>query len=570
MKKNRILGLLLAAAMTLGMSVPALAYDPAEEPVRVTIQSGVRGGRASRVAQLPTDITTYNAYQLMTMSSTLKDHTDKDTFGHGEDGDHDLDCYNISYMPNDKYRDIMLAAMGSLSSKPWTEAPTLITTVTEDNLATALGTVTSKSALAQEFADAVYTAILADTTTYTPDDTIDSTTVTSLNGGQGYWLFADNRTLSGDDQVARSLILLATKGEPDLVISPKTSVPTLEKKVGDGASGTSGLSYDDYATAGIGDTVSFRITAGSLPVGQLASYDSLEYTIHDTYNADELEADLDNMVVMLGSTQLTAGTAYEVDENPTDGCSFHITMDLKDLTGLTASSTITVTYDAEVLAGADIGNDGNQNTAYLEYDNDPYDDTSTGRTPDDTVAVFVFDLEVIKIAGNNPNAPLSGATFILSRGTGSSQRWATVDTNNNNKLTGWVTSAENATLLTTGNNGTITFSGLDAGTYFLTETAAPEGYNRLTSDVTIVITPTITLTDEVPSITALTVTADGKSGAGTPPTGTASVSISNSSGTELPETGGIGTTIFYVAGGALVIGAIVLFITKRRMGKEEH
>ena len=131
----------------------------------------------------------------------------------------------------------------------------------------------------------------------------------------------------------------------------------------------------------------------------------------------------------------------------------------------------------------------------------------------------------------------------------------------NGKLTSWVavpTTEEGKeiiwpanTVLTTDAKGSITISGLDADTYYLRETKAPDGYNKLAEDVTVTITPTKS-TDGT-TLTLAPVTAK----------------VNNQSGTELPSTGGMGTTIFYVLGSVLVLAAVVLLVTKKRMSVKD-
>ena len=127
-------------------------------------------------------------------------------------------------------------------------------------------------------------------------------------------------------------------------------------------------------------------------------------------------------------------------------------------------------------------------------------------------------------------------------------------------------------MLTSDENGMFKVAGLDEGTYLLREIVAPTGYNMLSADITVVITATTSTTwDGVNANTALTkleVTADGKAGTGDVSTGIAGITVENNKGATLPETGGIGTTIFYVLGAILVLGAGVLLVTKKRMSAD--
>ena len=134
----------------------------------------------------------------------------------------------------------------------------------------------------------------------------------------------------------------------------------------------------------------------------------------------------------------------------------------------------------------------------------------------------------------------------------------------------WSKNVSDATTLVTDGNGQIKVNGLAAGTYYLKETKAPDGYNQLENPVEMVIGAAIgvdTTTGEQ-ELTALSITVDGKEGTADTNTGTVTATIINNKGVTLPSTGGIGTTIFYVIGGILVIGAAVVLIVRRRMNAE--
>ena len=120
--------------------------------------------------------------------------------------------------------------------------------------------------------------------------------------------------------------------------------------------------------------------------------------------------------------------------------------------------------------------------------------------------------------------------------------------------------------MTSDANGKFAIAGLDAGNYYLRETKAPVGYNLLKDDIAVVIAATLDKSENSPALTALTIQIDSGSAAnGNLATGVVSTDVKNNSGAVLPETGGIGTTIFYVVGGVLFVGAAVLLVVKRRM-----
>ena len=176
---------------------------------------------------------------------------------------------------------------------------------------------------------------------------------------------------------------------------------------------------------------------------------------------------------------------------------------------------------------------------------------------------------------------LHGAEFVLYRlqADGSTKEYVILDSNDvidfdsANGTKGWTTDLTKATTLTTPAGGKFAVKGLDDGTYYLKETKAPTGYNLLTSDITVVITANTSNSQSgagaVTELTELNVTANGKAGSVDLTNGIGEITVGNNQGAELPSTGGIGTTIFYVAGSIMVLAAAILLITKRRMGNND-
>ena len=216
-------------------------------------------------------------------------------------------------------------------------------------------------------------------------------------------------------------------------------------------------------------------------------------------------------------------------------------------------STIVVTYYAVLNEKAIIGTDGNPNKVKLEYSNDPTQNT-TGETKESEVKVFTWEIPVAKV--DDKGSALTGAEFSLYKDEACKTVVDVVATETAGiyKVCTKNDSADghkHIITITTDSNGKLQIEGLEQGAYYLKETKAPAGYNLLTDAIKIVIG------------------ADGALAAGDAETTTSEVVVENRAGTVLPETGGIGTTIFYVAGGALVLAAVVLLITKKRMASEE-
>lgn len=352
--------------------------------------------------------------------------------------------------------------------------------------------------------------------------------------------------------------------DPTVTIKEKNGEPTIEKYVDN----------DKSNDAGIGDTVNFQIDVAVLD-GQPHNY-----VIHDAMSAG---LNFNNDVVVYRTRATDAGssgtgipldtlikdTDYTVEKTTTctastkiTGCTFEIKF--KD-DALKANDIITVQYTATVNANAVIGVDGNPNEAILEYNN-KYTAPSTTKT-------YVWEMGVHKFANlgtNDPNHALANAEFQLYKDivdkNGTTTMYAIFSDATNSEdgtsvynLTGWTADATRATTVVTPASGNIKFVGLDAGTYYLKETKAPTGYNTLPAPITVEISSTLP-TAKVPSTTVTyTVKCDGHEADGH------IIPVENKSGTVLPSTGGIGTTIFYVIGGGLMVAAAILLITKKRM-----
>lgn len=402
-------------------------------------------------------------------------------------------------------------------------------------------------------------------------------TGTALTSGEntladGYYLVVDTTADVGKGG-AYNTALLQVVGDIDITV--KTDVPTVEKKVLEddkySQDGGYGEGYNDVADYNMGDVVPFHLI-GSVP--DMSRYDTYKYIFHDTLSTG-LTLNEDSVKVYVASdkkgTNKTEITGWTKAVN---GQSFTVSFtDLKTVSGVSQEKYIIVEYTATLNQAAVVGLDGNPNVVYLEYSNKPDqsgggDTGNTGKTPEDKVIVFTYELDTTKVDGQDNSNKLSGAEFKLHN---ADNKWAIVDSNN--KVTGWADTEEGGSKLTSDANGLFKVIGLDDGTYYLKETKAPTGYNLLSSEITVVITATTTngqnWTDGNASnaLTNLAVTADGKAGTGDTNTGIAGITVANNKGSTLPETGGMGTTIFYVLGTILVLGAAIMLITKRRMNK---
>lgn len=328
---------------------------------------------------------------------------------------------------------------------------------------------------------------------------------------------------------------------PNVTIREKNEVPTNVKTVEEDSTGVYGPKND----ADIGQTVNFKSTV-TIPDGSenLVFHDTMTagLTLNKTEGAIKVYTDED-MTTELAADNYTVTTAELTDE-----CTFEVTFVPAYLDSLTETATVYVKYSATVNENAVIGGAGNPNTSKLSYG----DSTNTKFTPPSTTITYTWEFDVLKYANGDESKVLADAQFVLLN-----EDKNQVATIVNGKLTGWAdlpTATEGAevtwpanTVLTTDANGKIEIDGLDADTYYLREVKAPAGYNKLPADTEVVIAPTAS--EDGKTLTLAPVVAK----------------VNNQSGTELPETGGMGTTIFYMVGSILLIGAVVLLITKKRM-----
>ena len=367
--------------------------------------------------------------------------------------------------------------------------------------------------------------------------TADNPTVSNLP--LGYYLVVPEPGV-----VTNSLCSLGTTN-PNVTINEKNGKPTITKQV-EHAAGSPASAND----ATVGDTVKFVVTINAID-GKPENY-----VMHDKMEAG-LTFDASSVTVKRGEAILEKGTDYELITSPTDGDTF----DIKFKENVVKTNDVfTVTYSATLNEKAKVGTDGNKNETVLTYGD-------SGRVTAEPTKTYTWSFNIFKyfMDGTTKKA-LEGAQFILYRkastNSESENEYAVMDANG--KIKSWTTGESNATVLTSPASGNLTMSGLANGTYYLKETEAPQGYNPLENDIEIMITAANWTTFGTPSakIEYKTSTAEDATFAEAED---GTVNVENKSGTVLPGTGGIGTTIFYVVGGGLMVAAAILLITKKRM-----
>lgn len=404
----------------------------------------------------------------------------------------------------------------------------------------------------------------------------------------GYYLLKDVTTATHD---ALSLNIL--KVVKDVTVNPKADHPTVDKKIGTDI--TTGVAANE---ATIGDKVPFVIAS---KVPQMQGYTKYFFVLNDsmtaglTYNKD--------VAIKIGATTLAAD-AYDVVYDDTANTMKIVIKNFIQYKS-EAGKDIVVTYSATLNEKADLTQAGNKNTVKLTYsnnpnvdykgDNEPDTTDPVGETPEHVTVTYSTKLQLTKVDGADHNVKLEGVEFQI---TGTSIKTAvskgdyfkqdaagtyyqlkdgaftetapTTETESKYVSTSVkyakVTDTAEQTKMqkvtasgTTDANGLITFEGLGAGTYYITELKTKSGYNLLTAPITVTITA-------APSATGCSWTVSTNA---TFEDDMVKLTVENNKGSVLPITGGIGTTIFYVIGGLLVCGAVVMAITKKKLSVED-
>lgn len=361
----------------------------------------------------------------------------------------------------------------------------------------------------------------------------------------GYYLVKDvDGSISNTDNNVDAYTLYIVEVVGNVTISPKTGTPTVQKKVDDkNDSNTTedATVWQDSADYDIGDEIPYQLTA---TMGDLSNYKTYWVEFQDT---------MTHLTYVDGSVEVTVGGEDKTSAfTPVwDAATKTLKVTCPDVIaqGATTGTKIVVTYKATLDSDAVIGSTGNPNAVRLEFSNNPNnsgDGTNkpgdTDKTPEDVNIVFTYKVVANKVTEDSQ--ALVGASFKLEKklADGTKKDLGTID----------------GTQLST-----FEWKGIDAGDYVITETKTPTGYNAI-DPIEFTVTATHSIEADAPVLESLT---GGNLFTGDVPTGAVTGDIVNKTGATLPTTGGMGTTLIYVLGAALALGAGVLLIAKKRVAR---
>lgn len=544
---KKLLALMVALVMMSAVSITALAAN-------ITVSNAVEGEKYT--AYKIFDVTTSGSGNSKTYAYTMKTTSpwvsvvqnyrvkEPDVIGQTSEKERAVFILNASTSDPNKY---------VVTINTYTDS--------DGNTVSLFGTGADAAAFAQYLAANIPESGLAKNTDYFEETAVKSS---DADGNAATASFQD--LTSGYYFVTTSLGTLCAlnTNADDVNIEEKNSVPALEKKilVSQTENGSTTERQVDSTTASIGDTIKYQITVtdGKGTDKQLVVHDVMDPGLSLVLKNDNALAKDDFTVVALDkdNKEITMGTdctwSAAVGSESGDGvtvCTFEITFSNQYISKLSETDKVVITYCAKLNENAEIATATNDNTAWLTY--------SQQSSKKDTVTVKTYQVDLVKTGVENESGSypvLNGAKFKLyDAKTGGNEIGLMKVEDEDGKVLYYrpVLDDETAAEIELGE---ATIKGLGNGTYYLEETKAPTGYNGLTEREEFTIKDA-NLVNEKAENNVYTRVHNGDKDTG--------VQIINKAGSLLPSTGGMGTTIFYVIGGILVVGAGVLLITKRRM-----
>lgn len=391
----------------------------------------------------------------------------------------------------------------------------------------------------------------------------------------GYYVVVDE--LTGTDTNATNTVvssyILSVAGNENLTIDAKASLPTVDKQIQDETEDAETGSTDGWgetADHAIGEVHSFKLIATIPGNANLKDYDTYKLVFNDEMSSGLTFNGITDVKVGGTSVKNVADAYTETASNASNMAGLKWTLTLSDIISLLPNGTtfgedeftVEVEYTAFLNENAtsyaanstDLNAKDNNNKVFLEYSNNPNysgDGDSLGKTVEDYVFDYCYTVNNIKKKNSTTGDVLAGAKFELHEGSATGAvinlMW--------NEAKGAYIPGGNSTVIESRADGTFNVAGLDAGTYVLVETEAPAGYN-LAPNTDIVIGAEHKETSKDTPVMTLKSDNTGMNN-----------TIVDSSGSELPSTGGMGTKLFFLGGGSMAAVAGIFLITKKRMGK---
>lgn len=526
-KVKNLIVLMLSVMMLLSLSITVSAEG---ETYKITIKNSS--------SAITMDDTTYKAYKVLDVTYS------------GSDGSNPT---NYAYTTNSAFQTFT-----------YTDGSTVYNYKTIPDY---ISTLTANSDELNSFATAVKNFITENSVSEAGSvvgTTANTAEIDVTSSGAGYYLVtASAKTTDGDsDNVVAFCALTTTTSSSEVEL--KADVPTIDKAVKE----STDTEYSKYADAQIGETLNFKLTA---TIPQYADkYDSYTYVIHDLISSGLTvdnssikvysDSDLTNEIPTDNYSLKTGNNVSETDKST---CTFEVEVNSSYVKAKSGTS-LYIAYNAVLNENAVIFNSNENNTAKIQYSNNPYDTSSTETTPEKEVKVYSYSFNVFKYYLNEETETgLSNAKFRLYSDNGCENEIAVVSsgTNSDGYNTYRVaTTNETGVDIVSAENGYITVSGLDSSTqYYLKEVAAPDGYYLLENPIKVEIIANAK--SDNTAVESITLKQDN--------TDVTVVKVLNQSGSILPVTGGIGTTIFYIVGGVIIVVALVLLIVRKRISDKK-